>query len=76
MLIGRSTGIINCENVGDVKGNNQVGGIVGFTSGKTEGCINSGNISAKDKYSVGGIAGDSYQGITDSQDNGTITIIS
>ena len=75
IIIGQSTGIINCENVGDITGYNEVGGIVGYTSGKTEGCINSGNISAKDKDSLGGIAGGSYQEIIDCQDNGTITVI-
>lgn len=75
ITIGQIMIIVECENNGDVKGNNQVGGIVGYTSGKTEGCINSGNISAKDKGSLGGIAGNSYYPITDCQDNGTITVI-
>ena len=72
ITIGQTKEISGCENSGDVKGSNQVGGIVGYTSGKTVECVNNGNISFEYGDSVGGIAGGSYLGITDCKDNGTV----
>jgi hypothetical protein len=52
-----STGSItvkNCANIGDIKGNNGVGGIAGF-NGNIENCYNTGRVEGADF--VGGIAG-------------------
>ncbi len=65
-LLGVVTGdpatITYCENFGNITGNSEVGGIVGYTDQTTiQHCENEGNISATGNYGSGGIVGfDAY----------------
>ena len=58
-IIGRSddsdSHIVNCKNYCSVRGNNNVGGIVGYANGTIRKCLNMGNIMGETH--VGGIFG-------------------
>ena len=61
-LTGDPATIKNCDNEGNVDGNTEVGGIVGYTDQSTvQDCTNSGTVEADGNYGAGGIIGfDAY----------------
>lgn len=65
--------VVSCVNIGEIHGNRNVGGIVGFNdrdSARISSCVNLGKIYAFD--TVGGIAGQSKGTINDSYSFGVI----
>lgn len=73
-IVGRNGkgSITNCYNTGAVIGQNQIGGIAGYSYSSIQNCNNTGSITAKGN-TVGGITGHSEKVLENCYNSGTVT---
>lgn len=62
--------IINCYHEGLVKGNNDIGGVAGYSFGNVENCYNIGDVYGTGN--VGGVLGDNYSSIKNCYNIGAV----
>lgn len=63
--------IVNCYHDGVVRGNNEIGGIMGYNFGKVENCYNVGYVYGSSN--VGGVSGDNYNTIEGCYNTGAVS---